>query len=247
MRSSLLSRSATAAAAALLLIGLAGCGSGSASSSGETAEAATSASDGGTSDAGASEATNTEAADSAAGSADVEPGECEVKEGSSTIPSSTPQVDGWTMVAGVSVPTSTAVGPFVQEDDLWSCYEHSAEGALFAMAYEFAATGNVDGFADVWIPEGEFHDGVVGEEQKSQGSTLAEMDATLVGYRYQSYSEDSASADIATEVVVDGQSAIVYIKVALQWRDGRWMVDPENVGDQAIAIESLDGFVPWRA
>lgn len=70
-------------------------------------------------------------------------GECVVGEGSSQVPTGPPEVDEWEMLAGTAAPISAQYGPYAQDGELWTCYEHSADGALFAAAYYFSASERV--------------------------------------------------------------------------------------------------------
>ena len=110
-------------------------------------------------------------------------GECIVGEGSSEIPSGPPEVDEWAMVAGTAAPVSERYGPYAQDGDLWTCYEHSANGALFASAYFLSASGRVEGVSGEWLPEGDFRDeAIASEEEGLQDSE--ELTVTLIGYRF---------------------------------------------------------------
>lgn len=176
----------------------------------------------------------------------AEPGSCAVKQGSSQIPAQTPSVDEWTMVQGTAVPVSTTAGPYVQQGDLWTCYEHSAEGALFAITYAFAASGNVEGFLGEWIAEPDLRE-LAGDDANIDGEAEdMEGTVTILGYRYQAYSEELAIIDVAAEYVLPEGAGIVSMRMALRWEDDRWVMDFENFGADANVIESLDGYSLWR-
>lgn len=255
MRTSLLGRSATALASVLLVLTLGACGADT------TAEESTGASSEGgdapteaVSDGGAD-------ADDTAGDTDEEgtadestggqpgttaAGECEIKEGSSSLPQGPPEVDEWSMVRGVSVPTSAEYGPYVRDGDLWTCYEHSADGALFAALYVFAASGRVEGFFAEWFPEGETRDHLVENEEDEIDPELGETEFTLIAYRFQTYSEDSAIIDLVAESTQPEGTANVSLRIALMWDGDRWVLDEENFGEAAHAVTSLDGYTPLR-
>ncbi|PZP14106.1 MAG: hypothetical protein DI611_13270 [Brachybacterium faecium] len=172
-------------------------------------------------------------------------GECIVGEGSSEIPSGPPEVDEWAMVAGTAAPVSERYGPYAQDGDLWTCYEHSANGALFASAYFLSASGRVEGVSGEWLPEGDFRDeAIASEEEGLQDSE--ELTVTLIGYRFQTYTEESAIIDLVVEGALPEGTANISMRVALKWDRDRWAADPENFGEQGHAVESLDGYSPWR-
>lgn len=235
------------ATTALLAFGLTACAASDDTNAGTPEDsAATEATEDGSSDAGdaGSEQGGDESAPEDATAAAE--GECPVREGSSAIVTETPQVDEWTMLDGIALPTSETYGPYVQDGDLWTCYEHSAEGALFATAYMFRASGNVEGFAETWVPEGKLRDEVLKSEQSPPSDPPDWDSMTLAGFRYQSYTDEVAVIDFAVEVAGEGESHFAYLRLAHRWVGDRWMVDYENAGSSTVAMESLDGFVNWR-
>lgn len=267
MRSSVIGRSTTAVASALLVLALGACGSTD-SSDGEGAGDSQSQEDGSSDDGGgtdtaaegdaepgASEGTDDDGAADEGGAAEdaagdqtpgrTAEGECIVPEGSSEIPSGPPEVDEWTMVAGTAAPVSAQYGPYAQDGDLWTCYEHSADGALFAAAYYFTASGQVEGVSEEWLPEDDLRDEAMASEEESVRES-DDVSATLVGYRFQTYTEDAASIDLVSEMTVTEGTANVGIRVALMWDGDRWVADLENFGEEAYKVESLDGYSLWR-
>lgn len=273
MRSSVIGRSTTAVASALLILALGACGSADPSSgtgeSGSRAQEEQGASDDGGSTAAApgdaepegseDDATDVAADDRGADGEDAAAkgatgdqtpgrtagGECVVPEGSSQIPTGPPEVDEWAMVAGTAAPVSAQYGPYAQDGDLWTCYEHSADGALFAAAYYFAASGQVEGVHEEWLPEGDLRDEAIASESEHV-QELDDVSMTLVGYRFQTYTADAATMDIVSETTVPEGTANVGIRVALMWDGDRWVADLENFGEEAYTVESLDGYSPWR-
>lgn len=241
------SRRTTAFAAALLIIGLAACGGADDSDESQQGEpSAAKATEEGSSDNGGDESDEAGEDSAAEQSSAVSDGECPIREGSSGVVTETPQVDEWTMLGDIAVPTSETYGPYERDGDLWTCYEHSAEGALFATAYMFRASGNVEGFAEAWITEGELQDEVI-EAEKAPETDSTDWDSmTLAGFRYQSYTDEMAVIDLAVDVAADGSSQLVYMRIAHRWEGDRWLVDYESSGGEAVAIDSLDGFVSWR-
>jgi len=169
-----------------------------------------------------------------------------VKEGGSEIPTTAPKVDEWVMLADTAVPTSETYGPFVQEGDLWTCYEHSAEGALFASAYYLRAGGTIEGVAEEWIPDGEIQDAAAKTEGESGGGIDEGDSLTIVAYRFQTYTENLAIIDAVVEYGTSDGAALVSLRTAFTWEGDRWLVDFDNFGQQAVAVDSLDGYTSWR-
>lgn len=236
MRTTYLKQTTIAVATIALLLGAAACtGDEDATPTLEPAPA------GGVSDNGGAEPTEDE---SDGKPADAAPGECDAPEGAAALPKEAPTVDSWAIVGQTTAPRSSAHGPYEQEGELWTCYERSATGALFATSYVFAAMGQVEGFADAWIPAGEFHDLVV--EQEATDSPAMSGTLTPAAYRYVAYSNDSAVIDLVSEFANTEGSAYLSMRFAVKWDGDRWTVDAENSAAEPTPVENLDGFVRWE-
>ena len=192
------------------------------------------------SDNGGADATASDAPD---GPTSTE-GECEVQEGSSELDKEAPPVDGWERVNGVGVPVSGTYGPFVQEGELWTCYEHSPTGAAFAATYVVAATCAVPGFAEAWVPESDYQDTLKEAEQEELPPSSP---TTPAGFRVASYTPEQASVDVALEVGTDQGTRLVAMRWDLTWHGTEWKVDPEmgETGTEPLVLDSLEGFVSW--
>lgn len=236
MRTTYLKQTTIAAATIALLLGAAGCtGDEDAEPTLEPAPA------GGVSDSGGAEPSEEQPGDETVKAA---PGECAAPEGTAELPKEAPPVDSWEVVGQTSAPQSTAYGPFEQEGELWTCYEHSAAGALFAATYVFAAMGQVEGFADAWVPAGEFHDLVA--EQEAADAPAMSGTLTPAAYRYIAYSGDSAVIDLVNEFANAEGSAYLSMRFAVSWDGDRWTVDVERSSKEPTPIENLDGYVRWE-
>lgn len=238
MRSTTRRRPLIAAAAVVLIAVTSACTGGSDPTPTPTLEPAPS---GAASDSGGA-ATPTPSDD------DGEPvaGKCSVKEGDDKLPKEAPPVDGWESVSGVGVPTSEEYGPYVQEGELWTCYEHSPQGALFASAYIVWASGMVPGFASEWLPPGEVRTQM--EESGETGELPSGGIPTLVGARFDSYSPERAVVDLAYQVATDEVTAVRSNRVILVWDEDRWRVDPSTFDQPTPEVDrELPGYIPWSS
>ena len=236
MRTTYLKQPTIAAATIALLLGAAACtGDEEASPTLEPAPT------GGVSDNGGAEPAEKEPGDETATAA---PGECDAPEGTATLPKEAPTVDSWETVGQTTAPRSSTYGPLEQNGELWTCYEHSATGALFATFYVFAAMGQVEGFADAWVPAGEFHDLVTEQEAIDTHATSGTL--TPAAYRYVAYSDDSAVIDLVHEYANAEGSAYLSMRFAVAWDDDRWTVDAEKSANEPTPLETLDGYVRWE-
>lgn len=236
MRSTTRTRPLIAAAAVLLIAVTSACTGGSDPTPTPTLDPAPS---GAASDSGGAPTPSSPSED------DGEPiaGECKAAEGDEKLPTEAPPVDTWEDVAGLGVPTSNTYGPYVQEGALWTCYEHSPVGAVFAATYVFAAMGQVDGFAEAWIPEGEFRDLVADQEKTSTDPTEGTL--TPVAFKVVSYTDDKSIVEVVTKYANSDGNADLSMRFALHWNSNRWMVDAEDSSKDFTPVESLDGYTKW--
>lgn len=236
MRTTYLKRTTIAAATIALVLGAAGC------TGDEEAEPTLEpAPTGGVSDSGGAEPPEGQQGDEPVEAA---PGECAAPEGTAELPKEAPSVDSWEAVGQTTAPQSSTYGPLEQEGELWTCYERSATGALFAVAYVFAAMGQVEGFADAWVPAGEFHDLVA--EQEAADAPAMSGTLTPAAFRYVAYSGDSAVIDLVTEYANAEGNAYLSMRFAVSWDGDSWVVDAERSSKEPTPIENLDGYVRWE-
>ena len=238
-RPSIRTRSAFVAAGIVLTLGIAGCTGADEQTQPADPEATTSA----------------EAAPASEGATD-EPSEEPTDPWVTSAPEETPEqdpaalldeaptIDGREDVVGLEVPVSTEHGPQQQDGALWTGYEHSAEGAVLAAHYVFAAQGNVAGYAEQWIPEGEKRDDVLAHEQEDP---VPVPGMVIAGFRNVTYTDDQAVVDIATYMPeTEERPELSYTRIKLIWDGEKWQLDPTpQAGSPNQQIGNLDGFVDW--
>ena len=237
MRTTALRTSLSAAAALLLVIGGAACTNDDPTSTPTLEPAPTGeASDGG----GEPQQTPSE---------DATAGECQVRSGDEALPNEAPEVDAWEDISGTPVPTSETYGPHVRagtDDALWSCYQHSATGALFATFYVYAAMGNVEGVVDAWVADSDVKQQLLTAAETSDGETQAGS-VTPTAYRFVSYSPEKAVVDAVMEYGDESGTGYVSMRFPLVWEDDGWKIDGEQyIENRPTPLESLDGYVRWR-
>lgn len=234
MRTTIRSKALAASAAALLILGMAAC-TNDPEPNPTTIEAAPT---GDTSDNGG-------ATSQAQTTAPAKDGECQAKDGDQNLPKDAPKVDAWQDVNGLSVPVSKTYGPYTQEGDLWTCYEHSPLGAVFAAQYLFAATGSVEGLADAWVPDSSFRE-ELRDSEGQQASTTEGATGTPAGFRVTSYAPDKAVVDSALEISTSQGTTLTSLRWTLAWDGSRWQIDPAAAESmQPTSIDSLDGYINW--
>lgn len=236
MRSTHLKEALTGAATLLLVLTTASCANEGEDVSTPTIEPAPTGevSDGGSESPSAGQTPDAEAEGDA----------CKVQEGTETIPTEAPAVEAWEDVEGVPVPTSGEYGPYVRNGELWSCYEHSPTGAIFAATYLFAAIGNVEGATEAW-----FVDSLVKEQllaQETPSDETAPATATPSAFRVISYTTDRAVVDVVMEIGSDAGVSYMSLRLPLVWSEDAWLVDGEAYIESApTPLDSLDGYTRW--
>ena len=239
MRTTYLKQTTIAAATIALLLGAAGCtGDEDAEPTLEPAPA------GGVSDSGGAEPPEEQPGDETVTAAE----ECSSKDGGEALPNEAPAVDAWVDVEGTAVPTSDTYGPHVRsgaDDAVWTCYEHSPSGALFATFYVFAALGNVEGVTEEWIADSEVKDRLLATESTSDGGAESGS-MTPVAYRFVSYSPEKSVIDAVMEYGGEGGTGYVSMRFPLTWEDDAWKIDGEQyIDSRPTPLTTLDGYTKW--
>lgn len=237
MRTTYLKQTTIAAATIALLLGAAGC-----TGDEEAAPTLEPAPTGGVSDGGGGETASSEPETTAAAE------ECTPKEGDAELPDEAPAVDAWVDVKGTAAPTSDTYGPHARTGSggtLWTCYEHSPSGALFATFYVFAALGNVDGVTEEWIADSEVKDQLLAVESDSQNES-APGSMTPVAYRFVSYSPEKSVIDAVMEYGGENGTGYVSMRFPLTWEEDAWKIDGEQyIDSRPTPLTTLDGYTKW--
>lgn len=239
MRTTYLKQTTIAVATIALLLGAAACtGDEEATPTLEPAPV------GGVSDGGGDNPTTAEPETAAATE------DCDPKEGGEALPNEAPIVDAWEDVEGTAAPTSEIYGPHARAEgngSMWTCYEHSPTGALFATFYVFAALGNVDGVTEEWIADSAVKDQLIAAQESNENEGESEPGSmTPIAYRYVSYSPDKAVIDAVMEYGGESGTGYVSMRFPLIWVDDSWKIDGEQyIESRPTPLDSLDGYVRW--
>jgi hypothetical protein len=155
-----------------------------------------------------------------------------------------PKDTTWTLWYGIALPSSSSAGP--REPATSSGYSHDPAGALYA-----AATIPYRAYGPDWrvIVErqtiaGPARDKLIAElERAHAGGVDMTGVAQTAGFRFVSYSPDTAVVEFATK----GRN-LNKATSTVRWVDGDWrlVLGPDgSLGSQATRITSLGGFIPW--
>lgn len=152
----------------------------------------------------------------------------------------------WTIVGTMAAPSADATGPGVIEDDgLRSCYAHTVEGALFAVANLWAM--GTDGRLYSAVLErqtapGAGRDAAIAAAipQSNTGGSVQ-----IVGFRVSSYTATEATIDIAFR---SNTNQLLSFPAPVKWVDGDWksvLTDAGQPPFRPSALTSLGGYIPW--
>ncbi|MGQ4535187.1 hypothetical protein ACUH9Y_08855 [Dermabacteraceae bacterium P13115] len=154
------------------------------------------------------------------------------------IPKTAPPVDQWVGVQGIGVPVSSVYGPEKREGDLFTCYQHSPTGALFAAAYTIPGT-SVKGFADNWTIPGTIVNKEIKRDEDSRRSKPSNI--KIVGYSFNYYSPESTSINLIAEVNTPQGSGTLSASIPLEWSNNRWNFAPKSKEGMVTKITPNSG------
>jgi len=157
----------------------------------------------------------------------------------------------WDVVGTVPAPTDAkGAGPGkIDSSGFRSCYAHTAEGALFAVA-NFAALGTdatMYSKMPALVVDGPGKTAIVKQLQSNSGASTSGLRAQIAGYKIDSYSSDVATVDLALNY---SDGTLVSAPLKVQWEDGDWKVVLADDGSFPIApsqLQNLGGYTPWAA
>lgn len=171
-------------------------------------------------------------------------GECKAAEGDEKLPTEAPPVDTWEDVAGLGVPTSNTYGPHTRDGEVWTCYEHSPVGAVFAAFYVYAALGNVEGVPEAWIADSDVKAQMV--ESGSGGTSGSGTTGTVAGFRVVSFTPERAVVDAVVEINTENGPGLASMRFPFVWQEGDWKLDGEAyLNSRPTPLETLDGYTEW--
>lgn len=155
-------------------------------------------------------------------------------------------VTDWSIVGTMAAPTSDAAGPgLVGDDGLRSCYAHTVDGAVIAMANVWAM--GTDGRLATLVTEqltvpGPGRDAALARDTTQSNTGLSTQ---IAGVKVLAYDGTNATIDIAFQVS-DGRH--ISFPYALTWVDGDWKVVLTDDGlpiFRPTTLQSLGGYFPW--
>ena len=151
----------------------------------------------------------------------------------------------WALVGTVAAPTDPkGTGPGTTDSvGFRSCFEHTAQGALFAAA-NMLAMGS-DARLQPLLAEKLTVPGAGRDAAMRAAATSTQIRYQIAGYQIRGYNKDQATVDLAVTVST-GQTASVPFLV--RWTDGDLNAVLTDSGDPPLAsapLQNLGGYTPW--
>ncbi|WMY79998.1 hypothetical protein [Citricoccus sp. I39-566] len=165
---------------------------------------------------------------------------CTASNANQEVPTEAPETVWKTHPDGWLVPTSERYGPSEREGSMWSCFERSPVGAVFAGPNVFAAVSAGD--EDGAVP-GPGRDAAIASV--SEGSPDYER-AIFEGFRVLAADKNTATVDYWTSAA--GTNTSVVMEMVWDEEAGDWRLNLEGPGNQprVSVLEDTSGYVRWR-
>ena len=154
-----------------------------------------------------------------------------------SVLSAAPKDTAWvTTDAGWTGPVSKTAGPMANSP-IRSCFEHSAEGALYASVW---ATIEINEAPEAYMPT-VVGPGAEAARQNRQGDTKTRTVVRVAGYRYVSYTPERATVRLLFQIP---SGAYRSWDVVMEWHDGDWRYWAPTTAP-GISNVDPDDFITW--
>lgn len=165
---------------------------------------------------------------------------CTASNANQEVPTEAPDTTWKTHPYQVLVPTSEMYGPSEQDGNLWSCFERSPTGAVFAGPNLLTAISM--GEADAAVPG-------PGRDEMLEAGTRASSDferPVFEGFRVLAADENTATIDYW--VTARGQNFSMGLDLVWDDESGDWRLNLETPGDHPRygTLQDTAPYVRWR-
>lgn len=160
----------------------------------------------------------------------------------------------WEFLKVLHAPKSKEHGPGVVDPDtgVRSCFSHTPEGSLLAVAGFFATSGDPQLFMhtvekQVLDGPGKDKNLVLIQDRLDEGDTTAPPVA-IVAFRLLSYTEDKATVEVVLGAETGQETYYQTQSADVVWQDGDWYFQvPDNgeAGSISGPIGNLTGYILW--
>ncbi|MEV4902896.1 hypothetical protein AB0K08_16345 [Citricoccus sp. NPDC055426] len=165
---------------------------------------------------------------------------CETNNADQSVPTEAPETTWKTHPFQVLVPTSETYGPSTQDGNLWSCFERSPTGAVFAGPNLLSAISM--GEDDAAVP-GPGRDDML---ETNAGASADFERPVFEGFRVLATDENAATIDYW--VTAGGQNISMGLDLVWDEEAADWRLNLETPGDhpRVGVLEDTAPYVRWR-
>lgn len=147
--------------------------------------------------------------------------------------------------SGWVAPEAESIGPLV-DSPLRSCFEHSAEGALYSSAWTLVQINDPE-VRDIALDElltGPGHEAAKKSLRDSK-TRHGESSFHIAGYRYLSYSPQRATIQLMVQTSSGDYRSMDMVMV---WENNDWRLHvPQNVKNSISRVTDTSRFIVWGA
>ncbi len=155
-----------------------------------------------------------------------------------SVLSAAPKDAKWvTTDSGWIGPVSKTAGPVV-DTPIRSCFEHSAEGALYAAMWAYIQVNEIP---EAYMPTLIGPGADAARESRTKKSTAT---VQLVGYRYISYTPERATIRVMIKIPSGTYRSW---DMVMEWHDGDWRFWIPSTLPTFTNVDDPDEFITWEA
>lgn len=149
-----------------------------------------------------------------------------------------PKGTSWvTTDAGWTGPVSKTAGP-IADSPIRSCFEHSAEGALYAAAW---AAIEINEAPEAYMPT-VIGPGAENIRENRLGDKKTRTVVRLVGYRYVSYTPERATVRLLFQIPSGTYRSLDFV---MEWHDGDWRYWAPTSIPGFTNVDDTSQFITW--
>lgn len=142
-------------------------------------------------------------------------------------------------------PRSSEAGPLLDKP-VYSCFEHSAEGALYSASWtmlQLNDPASMDAALDHMVMPSP-----VVDEFRSSGEGLTGGAMEVRGYDFLTQSEDSATIKLLMGAMIEGEDTEMEITMTMEHDGSDWKLAIPESGDMGAGIPSdTSNYITWEA
>ncbi len=157
----------------------------------------------------------------------------------------------WAFEGTTAYPVSRTAGPGKTDDaGVRTCFQHTPEGALLAVANAIATPSDPTtavAWLEQFVAQGPYREQILaGSTPSTEGPSSTRLN--IAGFRLLAYSGTAARVDIGVRASANGTPVVGSYIYELVWQAGDWKLSADSATSFSFtAIPDLAGYTPWGA